>query len=141
MYPLFTNHPGWYLQLDSEVIECRSNEISQLLINLLNNAHDAVKATKELSQRWVKLKVSSIDGVVRFRVEDGGPGVPERYRDKLFTSSFTTKSLAEGTGFGLPICRKIAEKHNGRIFLESTSPVTSFVLEIPARQPTIQKAS
>jgi signal transduction histidine kinase len=123
-----------YPRLDYAAFECRADEISQILINLLNNAHDAVKSCNDLTRRWVKLTVTSEGDWVRFRVSDGGEGVRKEHRAKLFQTSFTTKSLAEGTGFGLPICKKIAEKHQGNIFLDEHAATTDFVLELPRRQ-------
>lgn len=123
-----------YPTFEFEKFECQGDEVSQILVNLLNNAHDAVKALTDLPKRWVKLTVITRNDQIQFRVEDGGGGISPENQAKLFQTSFTTKSLAEGTGFGLPICKKIAEKHHGRCFLDTKSANTCFVLELPRYQ-------
>lgn len=123
-----------YKEVGNQSLQCRANEVSQVLINFLNNAHDAVRDQADLERRWVRLVVSVTGGRVLFRVEDGGPGISDENCRKLFQASFTTKSLDHGTGFGLPISQKIAERNQGRIFLDSSCPDTAFVLELPQKQ-------
>lgn len=129
------NH-GVRLELDlpnaDRVIEGRSTEIFQILINLLNNAHDAVMSTPE---PWVRL--SSVDGDegVRFSVTDSGPGIPAGVKEKLFQPFFTTKQIGVGTGLGLTISHSLAVRNGARLWLDETSPRTCFNLALPARGP------
>ncbi len=110
--------------------QCRANEISQVLVNLLNNAFDA---TKVLNEKWVRLEVSREDRLVLFRLTDSGRGIAPENMARLFSPQFTTKSLDHGTGFGLSISRKIIERHGGKIFVDETSKNTSFVFQNSAR--------
>ncbi|MDZ4082989.1 MAG: ATP-binding protein, partial [Bdellovibrionales bacterium] len=126
-----------------------SNELSQVLINLINNAHDAV--------RNEKVKKVSIDfelrlqpgqttnGLVAISVTDSGPGVPAQIRSKIMQPFFTTKDVGKGTGLGLSISKGIAERHGGRLYLDPNSVRGArFVLEVPlggvAQKPHPQAA-
>ena len=64
-----------------------------------------------------------------------GAGIPEEAKPKIFQPMFTTKS--KGQGFGLAVCKKIAEAHNGEISFESEmGKGTVFTLQLPIRQKT-----
>jgi C4-dicarboxylate-specific signal transduction histidine kinase len=115
-------------------IECRGTQITQVLVNLANNARDAIENTLN---PWISIEAIVDDSTVRFQVTDSGLGLSPQVIDKLMTPFFTTKSVGKGTGLGLSISRGIAESHRGRLFVD-TSPEcknTRFVLEIPLRQP------
>jgi PAS domain S-box-containing protein len=109
-------------------IECRSIEISQVLINLLNNAFYAVK---DAPRKEIILKATHDHKMVRIEITDSGPEIPENIRHKIMEPFFTTKPLGEGTGLGLSISRNIVDLHQGRIFLTEKSLPTTFVVEIP----------
>ena len=113
-------------------VECRPSQISQILLNLLNNAHDAAESAAE---RWVRLEVAAIDDHVELSVEDSGPGIPVEMRHRIFEPFFTTKEPGRGTGLGLSVSRGLAEAHHGALELVEYSPHTKFVLRIPKRQP------
>ncbi|PWU19286.1 MAG: hypothetical protein C5B49_06040 [Bdellovibrio sp.] len=112
-------------------IQCRPNEVAQVLVNLLNNAHDAIKDKKP---KWIKLDLQESRDRAIIRVIDSGSGIAESVRAKLFLPNFTTKSLDSGTGFGLSICKKLVESHRGRIYLDSEQANTTFVVELPFEQ-------
>jgi two-component system sensor histidine kinase HupT/HoxJ len=101
------------------------------LINLLNNSADAIGAHHE---KWIKLTALAVDDGLRITIVDSGKGIPLAHQSKLFTANFTTKSLNQGTGFGLSISRKIAEQHLGTLRLDLENPNTCFVLELPWKQ-------
>ena len=112
-------------------LECRSVQISQVILNLLNNAFDAVK---KLEKRWVKLAVQDHSDSVIISVSDSGPGIPEDVKKRLFQSFFTTKSAGEGTGLGLKISLKIIESHGGKLSLDPSTPLTNFLIYLPKKQ-------
>jgi two-component system sensor histidine kinase FlrB len=102
-------------------------QLRQLLVNLGLNAVEAMTAGGALTFR-----ASGSDGVLRFAVEDTGPGVAAAERDRIFSAFYTTKS--EGTGLGLAVARDIAEGHAGQLELdESHTAGARFVLSIPVR--------
>jgi len=78
-------------------IDCRPTEISQVLLNLLNNAVDAVQP---LPEKWVELQGKNVGKDVEISVTDSGRGIPEKIRDKVGQPFFTTKVVGQGTGLG-----------------------------------------
>lgn len=106
----------------------RSTELSQVLINLLNNAHDAVEP---LDQKWVELKTETDFNKLIISVTDSGTGIPERIADKMMQPFFTTKELGKGTGLGLSISKGIVEAHGGVLYYDRSSKHTRFTMELP----------
>ena len=73
---------------------------------------------------------------IHLHLEDTGRGIPEEHRTKIFTPLFTTKS--KGQGFGLAVCKKLVEAHNGEITFESQAGKgTTFKIKLPQRKETI----
>jgi PAS domain S-box-containing protein len=119
-------------------LECREVQIGQILVNLLNNAFDAIEGDAR-SERWVKLEVSTQAGaqhenhVERLQIDviDGGPGVPEEFKRRLMETFFTTKPLGAGIGIGLSVSRTMAEDHGGELRLRECGGHTCFRLTLP----------
>lgn len=113
-------------------LECREGQISQVLLNLLNNAFDAVQS---LPEKWVRLELKVIENkFLQFSVTDSGKGVPAEIAHKLMEPFFTTKAIGQGTGLGLSISRGIVASHHGSLILDQKSPNTRFVVQIPMFQ-------
>jgi PAS domain S-box-containing protein len=106
-------------------------ELSQVLVNLLNNAFDAARAAP---QKWIRVgaEADAEPGWVRISVTDSGPPIPPEVADKLFQPFFTTKAVGEGTGLGLSISRTIVESHGGTLALLAGAPNTTFVVRLRA---------
>lgn len=122
-------------------IECRPTQISQVLLNLLNNAFDAVQeraAAHPSEPRWVEYSAQDNGEYWRILITDSGPGIPPDIAAKIMQPFFTTKGPGKGTGLGLSICRGIVEKHQGRFALDRECSHTRFVIEIPKRQTQIR---
>jgi PAS domain S-box-containing protein len=114
-------------------LECRPVEISQILLNLLNNSYDAVSSHKT---KWILIGVKDLGSSIQISVTDSGPGIPSEIREKLFQPFFTTKDVGKGTGIGLSISKKIAEEHNGTLKLTSNplhEKETCFALTLPKK--------
>lgn len=116
---------------ESLTIECRNHEIVQVLVNLMNNAFDAVS---ELEEKWVEMEVIDNGETVDFAVTDSGSGISPEIQAKLFEPFFSTKRVQYGTGLGLSISKNVVEKHGGRLFLDTESAHTRFVMRIPKHQ-------
>ncbi len=109
-------------------ILCRQIQISQILINLLGNAFDAVE---HLEDKWVSLEVTQKNGLVSISVTDSGNGISQEIADKMARPFFSTKEPGKGMGLGLSLSRRIAEEHKASLKYDATSSNTRFVLEMP----------
>lgn len=105
-----------------------SAQISEVVLNLLINAHDATEFSDE---KWVTLTVGQKDNSVIISVTDSGVGVPTSIASKIMDPFFTTKDPGKGTGLGLSISKKIIENHGGKFYYDPSSSKTRFVLELP----------
>ncbi len=113
------------------MIECRPIQISQVLLNLLNNAYDAVES---LPERWIRIELADKGESIELSVVDSGPGINESHAKKIMEPYFTTKPAGKGTGLGLSISSGILQGHCGRLIVDSTCLNAKFVMEIPKRQ-------
>jgi two-component system sensor kinase FixL len=104
-------------------------QIQQILVNLVKNSLDAIGDAGQTDGR-IEIHVACADTEVFISVSDNGPGVPERYRDRLFDSFFTTKP--KGVGLGLAICKSIAAAHGGSLRYQQLEQGGSrFTLSLP----------
>ena len=109
---------------------CRSAQISQVLLNLLNNAHDAIETKDE---KWVALEIFHDAETLTVQVTDSGNGIPPAVVEKMMQPFFTTKEVGKGTGLGLSISKGIIEEHGGTLSLDSECPNTRFIVQIPLK--------
>ena len=112
----------------SPKIKCQSVQVSQVLLNLLNNAFDAVKGTKD---PWVKVIVEEDKEHVHIYVKDSGHGIDKKVAEKIMQPFVTTKKVGEGTGLGLSVSKGIIEEHNGILKLEPEEENTTFHITLP----------
>lgn len=140
------------LDLDEklELVEVNSEDFSRVILNLCNNAFDAMREKLMMKERSVALaggtsaqnKSSYLPQLkictrqkgdhVSLSIEDNGPGVPKEIKDKLMMPFFTTKKAKEGTGLGLSITQEIIKDHNGRINISSKeNEYTRFNISLP----------
>ncbi len=129
----FKNH-GVIFRHDTEsvkgyLIECRLTQLSQVLLNALNNSYDAISS---LEEKWIDLSIEKTNGNYIFRITDSGKGIPVHVRSKLMQPFFTTKEVGKGTGLGLSLSKSIVDSHQGRIYFNFDHPTnTQLVIEIP----------
>ena len=112
-----TSHKLRLVELKKQIafegeVRCSPLQLSQVLINLIENAVDAAGVGG-----WVLLSSTAADDRVVVEVRDSGPGVPRELRARIFEPFFTTKAAGKGTGLGLAIARDIARRHGGDLEL------------------------
>lgn len=112
----------------SNEVMCRSTQLVQILVNLLNNSFDAVAT---LADRWIEIGTMTCGSAEVIAVTDSGGGLAPEIQAKILHPFYTSKPSGKGTGLGLGISRRIAEQHGGRLFYDPASPNTRFVLELP----------
>ncbi len=112
------------------IIECRPIQISQVILNLLTNAYDAIE---NLPEKWISIDISKVDENVRITVTDSGLGIPSEIIEKMMQPFYTTKGVGKGTGLGLSISLGIAQSHHGKLYYDSNSSNTRFILELPEK--------
>ncbi|MFA9558392.1 ATP-binding protein [Evansella sp. AB-rgal1] len=98
--------------MDIPTIQCESNQIKQVLINILKNAIEVMPNGGE-----IHVSIDKIDNNVMIVIADQGKGIPKERLRRLGEPFYTTKE--KGTGLGLMVSRKIMEEHNGRIMFDS----------------------
>ncbi len=106
-----------------------SNQIQQVLMNLMINAQQAMEGRPGL----ITVETLRADpGHVEIRVSDNGPGMPKEVQEKIFEPFFTTKTAGKGTGLGLSVSYGIINDHGGTISVESEpGKGTLFVVSLP----------
>lgn len=117
-----------FVREDSSVMAlCRPIQISQILLNLLNNAIDATQAN---SKRWIKIELGLDKNSVVLKVSNSGPKISKKIARKIFDPFFTTKKEKHGTGLGLSVSKNLAEANQGQLEYVSDLPNTVFLLTL-----------
>ena len=124
---------------DLPSLKCRSQQIQQVLMNLLTNARDALnqRYPGSVDDKFLRIRASVVDKdghrCVRLSVEDCGTGIPAEVAERVFDPFFTTKPRDQGTGLGLSISYGIVREHHGELWFE-TEPDrgTTFHMDLPA---------
>lgn len=104
--------------------------VSQVLLNLLNNAFDAVKADL-IEEKEIRIYFSVNKLEVKVSIENSGPAISAAVQEKLFQPFFTTKEIGKGTGLGLSICKGLVESCGGKIWFEKELSRTTFSFTLP----------
>ena len=111
-------------------------DIGRVLLNLINNAFQAVSSKSKSERDDYKPKVvvttRKTDQGIEICVNDNGPGIPEEIQEKIFQPFFTTKPTGHGTGLGLSMSYDIVTKgHGGDLILEDVNVGTSMIIQLP----------
>lgn len=119
------------LKNEDFIIECRAGQISQVLLNLIGNAADAIQ---NLPNKWIKIDTFKKNDFICLRVTDSGEGIPQEIVDKIMHPFFTTKEVGKGTGLGLSISNGLIQNHKGSLAYELNGGNTSFIISLPVKQ-------
>jgi signal transduction histidine kinase len=104
------------------VIKGNSTQISQLFINLIQNAHDACSSRPSSDHvPAITIEAAVEAEQVSVTIEDTGVGISEQIIDKIFDPFFTTKDVGRGMGLGLSICAAITKSHAGHLHVQSVA--------------------
>jgi C4-dicarboxylate-specific signal transduction histidine kinase len=103
-------------------------QISQVVLNLINNASDAIEGSVD---PWIKIEIKQNDKMWEISVTDSGQGIPQAIAEKMMLPFFTTKAPGKGTGLGLSISHTILQNHNGNFWYDVNNENTSFILSLP----------
>ena len=125
---LLTNYPA-----HDSLVELDKLRIKQILNNFLSNA------LKNTTTGHVEVFYEVDHQSVRIGVKDTGRGIPQNMLEKIFERFEKLDSFAQGAGLGLPICKLIVEKMNGRILVDSQLGIgTTFIIELPCRSMLVE---
>lgn len=108
---------------------CYPDELTQVWTNLVHNALQAMDERGRL-----EIQVKNLSDAIQIKVTDTGSGIPEDVMPRIFEPFFTTKPIGEGNGLGLDIVRKIIDKHQGTIAVESRPGQTTFTITLPIEE-------
>jgi two-component system NtrC family sensor kinase len=116
---------------DLPFIRFSPSELQQVILNLTNNAIDAMGKDGGTVEIVTDVK-NGDENMIEIKVNDNGPGIPAQYLDRIFDPFFTTKAVGKGTGLGLSICYGIIQKMGGTIEVEShMGQGTCFLIRLP----------
>ncbi len=112
-------------------VSITKNEMIQVLMNLIKNAHDAIVSQK-LSEGKIEIRVEEVEGGVRISVEDNAGGISPNVIDKIFDIYFTTKDPDKRSGLGLHMSKYIIEESfGGTIRAENANGGARFLITLP----------
>ncbi|HEY0244303.1 MAG TPA: 7TM diverse intracellular signaling domain-containing protein [Mucilaginibacter sp.] len=115
-----------------ELLNCYSGKINQVLINLINNSIQAIKAKEEHLNERITIATHDYPDHISIEITDTGTGMSSDTKQRIFEPFFTTKDIGEGTGLGLSIVFGIIEKHHGTIDVYSTpGQGSTFMVKLP----------
>lgn len=120
---------------DSNIL-CNEIEIEQVIVNLINNAIDALS---ELPDKWIDILVTETRQDYIISITDAGSTIPIEKQLSIFEPFFTTKNTGEGTGLGLSIVKGILDNHGAKISIDNNNKNTCFVIHFPKIKNTDSK--
>ena len=116
---------------DNIIIEVIASELSQVIINILNNAKDALIENK-IDKPIIRLSLNKTKKFITIMIEDNAGGIALDILPKIFDPYFTTKHKSQGTGLGLHMSYRIVnESLNGNIFVKNTDKGAKFYIDLP----------
>lgn len=115
------------VNLDGIYLSGHRGQLTQAVLNLINNSFDAVDA---LPEKWIEISAVKNEGFVDLYFKDSGTGISGEIRTHMMEPFYSTKKN-RGSGLGLPLVRSIAETHGGAFQYIEHAEHTTFLLELP----------
>jgi C4-dicarboxylate-specific signal transduction histidine kinase len=109
-------------------IKCRKVQLEQVLLNILNNAYDAI--SESTNEKWIRLTLLEDDGYYYLNIMNSGEKISETVMNKIMEPFFTTKGVGKGTGLGLSIARNIMIEHKDDLYVDKEKNNTCFVIKL-----------
>ena len=120
------------LDPDLPSLSADGHQLQQVLVNLVTNAHQAMRAVDGPRRLTIRSGADRAEGQVWLDVADSGPGIAPEVEARLFEPFFTTKPVGQGTGLGLAISHEIVRSLGGTIAVESAPGIgTVFTISLP----------
>lgn len=117
-----------------KLIELNENEITQVILNLINNAIDALAASS-VPQKKIAIETEVIGEYILLSISDNGSGIPQENRSGIFDLMKSNKK--EGMGLGLWLCKHIVDRHQGQIrYEDSVQGGAKFIVQLPIERST-----
>ncbi len=116
---------------DVGAVRANETHITQLVLNLVLNAVDAIEHLPAGLPRCIEIELLEDAGSIVIRVSDSGPGIPRELRERIFTPFFSTKPQGKGTGLGLTVAKTIVERLGGTLGVVEFGQGTAFEARIP----------
>jgi len=108
-------------------IRGKPGAMSQVILNLIVNAADAIRENGE-----IRISTQAEESNIRIRISDNGSGMPQSIITKIFDPFFSTKDVGKGTGLGLSVCHSIVKSHKGQMTVNSSEGLgTEFIIYLP----------
>lgn len=119
-------------EVKSIKINIVSDELTQVIMNILNNAKDVLNSNENIKNKWIKININEDKDFAVISIEDNGGGIPENIISHIFDPYFTTKHKSQGTGLGLHMSyRIITESLNGSLYVENSEYGAKFFIKLP----------
>lgn len=127
-------------EIADQVIQGNPRILESALLNLANNAIQAMIQDDNKARRLTLLARPGVCDTVEICVIDNGPGIPENIQDELFKPFFTTRN--DGTGLGLAVVHAVARAHGGSVRLESVpNEGSKFIVQLPEQKSEIDRTA
>ncbi|PHR79962.1 MAG: nitrogen regulation protein NR(II) [Colwellia sp.] len=125
------------------LINCDQEKIQQAVLNIVNNAIQAIEKHHHITLRTRIASNKTLNGkliklAVKISIIDDGPGIPTKIQDTLFYPMVSGRS--NGTGLGLSIAQTLIKQHNGKLYCHSRPGHTEFVILLPLTQEALKSA-
>jgi two-component system, NtrC family, sensor kinase len=116
------------IKSEPDIFICaRTAQVSQILMNLINNSFDAIS---DQPNKWIYINVKKHEDKVKIEISDSGKGIPADLVKKIMLPFFTTKEVGKGTGLGLSIAQGLAQSNGGQLEYVPDAEHTTFSLEL-----------